>query len=988
MRIATFAAFIATFAVVTAQPLVENYDFSNGKEGWDQWTGTVAHTWDVVPGAGPEGRAALRVEATHSDNQVMVLTETDRLKPGTNYSFEVWWRFENVENARSANFRVIQRNKAGAWLSGTDLYPFRTEPKGGWLRKHYRLQMSEATASTTIGYWIKGLTGTVWAAGGVVVETPVGKRTFDSMYSYDPHQVKLGTVPLGRFKALQTAGSPFLKAADRWNRLLVDTAFAQEDLARAARAGLYTGGGTEQVKALSQRLAAVLTDLDQLQIRYGRLFDAEDEAGIAATFAPEADQVATSLGVLARDLKQFLRSHRPAPPPGFRIDIPSPPVDKRWWDARTGRPRTVFWNRWSTNVFRRLEEPLNLGDGHTLTAGHPKGMTAGVCDWSNFLEQWEGHRTAGARRSSLITHYSLHDKGYLAAEFVEAHNGNPDLYMWDESGKPAGPRTGLCHINWLNPEVRAHMTDVLTQMGQFFRDRHEFQFCVSCWESAGPYRNSTLGRNPSHGKHFQGFLKQRYATIEALNERWDSEHAGFSDLVPVPEIKAPVGTARGPLYLESRRWAQEAYVDYVKLIRDTLHAADPGKPVLGEHSGLLSRVFSPRISDSVDILGHHRRARTTMALQIYMNSLRRVTGKPTGLFENFWGCQEDHPSRIAEEKVMRAQLRRYLYRHAVWGTCTQTWWYSYTSAPYLLSYNGNWFNPVYDLTTFRYSAAGLPVEKAKVDRLQTWLLNSSITPARLLVVQPYASMLAQGADSAVWQDWQAWHAELFARNLRYEAFPDVWFEQGKVSLGAFDAVILPVATHLSPSFSEMLAIYLRKGGLVIASGPCGIYNELGQPDAALLKQLTPPCVPKMVNGDGAWRFELGATLGKFGWATSRLDQGKMVILPAGFREQTLDRAELCEQLKRTVARDVIASSDDVESLMRDLGDGRRLLCLLNRNPDATVQTGLRVRGAFGHVADVDIQPWYPVPAQVTNGTTLFDLTLAPGGTAYLLLAPE
>ena len=220
--------------------------------------------------------------------------------------------------------------------------------------------------------------------------------------------------------------------------------------------------------------------------------------------------------------------------------------------------------------------------------------------------------------------------------------------------------------------------------------------------------------------------------------------------------------------------------------------------------------------------GYHNRNPRTMAMMVYLASLERYTGRPTSLFENFWGCQEDHPRRLGDERAMRAQMRRYLHRHAVWGRAIQVWWYAYTSAPYLLTYNGNWFNPVYDLTTFRYSAAGFPVEKRKIDRFESLLLDSEIVPARAVLVRPYATMLAQGAGGASWREWLAWHEMMFARNLFYEALPETFFEADRAELADFDLVILPFASHLSDTFAGRLLAFLKRGG----TGGRGPRNDL------------------------------------------------------------------------------------------------------------------------------------------------------------------
>ncbi len=979
------------------EPLIPNLDLSRGTEGWHAWTGSTAHAWALDTTIGHDGKPSLRIEARNRGHEVMVMADTTRLQPGERYGVEVWWRTEQLSADAQVDLRMLYRDAAGKWLAGTDLHPYATRADGEWVLQRYRTTAPERTASASLGFWIREATGTIWVSGITIQPLPRGQRNFDSMLLYDPDQVELGAVPERGFRKLQAAGSPLLARAARWNRMLVELAFAQEELARAHRAWVYAGRPAEGFAEHERPLAELAAHLDRLQQTYGRLFVAGGEGELASDFDVAAGALEPAIHAARRKAGGLMGTVAlPFSADDRGLDVRRPEVAGPWWDPVRPGPRSLLWTRWSSPEHRELEEPLDLGEGQTLTNGHPAAMKAGVCDWSNYDAEAERLREAGARHLSLITHYGLHDKGYLGPEFVAAHP-DPDIYMWDAAGKPIGPPSGLCNPNWLNPAVRAHMVDVLTQMARYFRDHSEYRFYVTAWESAGPYCGGLrIGGNPSHQTAFREYLRARYGSVAALNARWQTQYASFEAIAPLPETPAAVGEPGSPLAIESQRWAQETYLDMIRLIRDTLHAVDPTKPVVGEQSGLLTRIISPRVFDSVDILGYHNRARTTMPVQVWMSSLQRYTRKPTALFENFWGCQEDHPRRMGEEQVMRAQLRRYLYRHAVWGRCLQTWWYSYTSAPYLTTYNCNWLNPVYDLTTLRYSAAGLPVEKAKVDALEELLLGSEIVPSRLLVVQPYATMLAQGPNSATWREWLGWHDLLFPRNLLYEALPDTWFADGTAKLSDFDLVVLPLATHLDRRFSRQLVEFLRAGGTCVAAGPCGLFDELGLADGALLAAALPGQTVTRASGpQEEWRYSYGAAAGAGGWVAAAVGKGRLLLLPASVNSLPEHGAALLSRIREIVtpAAEALATpgaSDEqprFELLLRRLPDGRHLLCALNADPDRASTGDIAVNGVFEHIADVDGSPPRLVRGRVEGGRTRFTTLLEAGGTAYYLLAP-
>jgi hypothetical protein len=978
------ALLLTSFALAQAPLVIPHLDFGQGKEGWTAWSGTTPHPWSVVPD-GHAGKPALRIDATSRAGDVMVMTATDVLQAGQRYLVAIWWRTENVGADAQVDFRTIFRDADGKWLSGDDHAARSAQTQDGWTLKRYRISVPVKTKSSTLGIWVRNTTGTIFVSDISVEPCAPVQRTFDSMLQYDPEQVPLGMAPLGNFRKLREAQSPFLPRARRWNDLMVRTAFVQENLSRARRLAGY-GAASAGLAAQEQAVARLLTDLDALQQAYGRLYDTGKAEELTTRFDPMAEALERSLDAAEAGLKQCLAAGKASVAGEAWTKLPTVNRNQPWWDAQTGRPRYMLWSRWSDPDFWEMEQPLDLGDGHTLTAGQPSAFKDGVATWDGYLTEWDRKRTAGATKSSLITHYSLHDKGYLAPEFAQQHDDDPDLRMWDQDGKPIGPTAGLTMLNWLNPTARAHMVDVLTQMATFFKARSEFQFIVTSWESAGPRAGDTrIGVNPTHLAAFQAYLTARYGTIADLNRRWGSQYASFAEIKPAPEPTLAPGDPGTPLQIESQRWAQEAYVDYITLITRTLNAADPTKPVLGEQSGLLSRILSPRIMDSVNIIGHHNRARTTMPAQLWISSLQRLHGTPSALFENFWGCQEDHPQRLAEEPVMRAQMRRYLYRHAVWGRCAQVWWYAYTSAPYLLSYNGNWFNPVYDLTTMRYSAAGFPVERAKVDRVEGAILGSQIVRSRIVLVQPYATMLAQGKSSDTLREWLRWHGLLYPRNLLYEVLPDEYFAAGKVKLSDFSVVILPFATHLDATFTRQLIAFAQSGGTIIASGPAGLYDELGQPNGALLQAAGLQATRATAEGD--WRYSYGAadkTDARF--VEVPLGKGRLVALKTSATGLTTETDTLTALIRRQAAPAAEAPGTTLELLVRELPDGRRLLCALNADPDQATTGQVSVAGSFSRVADVDQPNAARVPAQMKDGRTQFRISLDAGTTAYYVLA--
>ncbi len=986
---------IVTFSVLAlASPgnecLIDNLDLSQGQKGWNAIGGGGRHAWRLEASGGREGRPAFRVDAEMPQRRLILVTTTDRLKPDGRYLFEIWWRTKGVapDSWLDAYINCEDAKGNGLMAQGLPRKPDRVV--GEWTCCQYPIDIPANTAKVTLGVIINGTVGTIWF-GDMSLKPYAPQRTFDSMYDFDPFQVLANgraAVPLTNFNRLLAGKSPFLVRAKRWNELLVATAYWQEDFARARRAIYYRQGGDQMLQEHSEKLTNSLKALDQLQKTYGRLYVEHREADLPKLFDVEAEKLGRQIHDGSADLQKFV-TDKITPAAGSWFEVPKAPLDQPWWDAAKHCPRYILWNRWSEIGFHDMETPLNLGNCQTLYQGAPAKVVDGKADWSNYDAERSALQKVGMQRFSLITHYSMAAFGYLAPEFASRHANDKDLRMWNAEGKPAGNESGLTCLNWLNPAAKAHMVDILTQMATHFKDKPEHQFYVSSWECSGPYAAGVrIGLNPSHKTAFREYLKDRYRTIEALNAAWGAKYANFDAIEPAPKQDVPVGDGGSPLILESERWAQEAYVDYLSTITKTIRSVDPSKPVLGQHSGLLDCVINPRVVDSVDIIGYHFFARTTTAVQVWLSSLQRYTGRPTGLFENFWGAQEDHahPERMAEESVMRAQLRRYLFRHAAWGRCIQTWWAAYAGVPYVLCYNGYWFNVAYDLTTLRYCAAGLPVEKAKAERFGPLLLGSEIVPSRILIVQPYSTMLAQGPSSAAWQEWQDWHRLLFSRNLLYEVLPDTWLAEGRGRLSDFDVVILPVATHLDQRFSKQLTEYLRQGGMAIASGPAGLYDELGRADGSLFAAATPkPVVKRLNKPDESWNYDYGIPSTAKGGCETAVGQGKLILLPKCLAKSTDRKNDLIDLIRQRTVPNVEAPNTTLELLLRRVDGNRHLLCVINRDPDRAAKGDVFVRGDYSQVVDVDQTVPCAVPVHRDQQRTRFSTRLGPGETAYYLL---
>lgn len=148
----------------------------------------------------------------------------------------------------------------------------------------------------------------------------------------------------------------------------------------------------------------------------------------------------------------------------------------------------------------------------------------------------------------------------------------PEVIQVDKSGQriPIGIRGHRCLNNAL---YREKCTQIITKMVEHYREKS----CVSGYQI-----DNELEANhcccPICIQKFQEFVKQKYKTIERVNQAygnrvWSGEYTDFS------QIKPPFGpfqTWLNPSYmLDFNRYASQSTVEYVEFQRELIHSLDP-----------------------------------------------------------------------------------------------------------------------------------------------------------------------------------------------------------------------------------------------------------------------------------------------------------------------------------------------------------------------------------------------------------------------------
>jgi hypothetical protein len=371
-------------------------------------------------------------------------------------------------------------------------------------------------------------------------------------------------------------------------------------------------------------------------------------------------------------------------------------------------------------------------------------------------------------------------------------------------------------------------------------------------------------------------------------------------------------------------------------------------------------------------------------MNLYLNSLSRYNDNaPLAYLEDFWGTQQES-DRVGDERVQRRGLEKHVSRTFAWGRQLQMKWYAYTSGSYLHTYNGNWFNPRYDVLTMRYCAPALKVALDRMRHLDWVLTHSQIPQFRVAVWQPSVSMRVQKRRGLSLNEIISLHQLIYPAGFPYELVPEEYFADGRAELSDFDAVFVPCAEYLSEDHQQRLIDYVRDGGTLIAIEPPGVRDELTHDSGLLLREIY-----------GIDEVSFDVETAEWSWAASRCTDGPPAMAEAGEGRAYITRTTLLravgddpgggavlDLLDETVLRDAWSENARFEVLTRVTEEGDRYLFVFNPSTDERL-TDRVIAGDISEATDVSVEGGFPAPVTQEDGVSGIEISLGPGEMAVL-----
>ena len=960
--------------------LLPNQDFESEPLGWSLWPSSSASKVELDKTVVHQGKQALRVTALRSSDRAIVNTVTDNFEIDTIYRIGVWVR-RDASVPDSAISYCINLRGGEKMAIKQRAYPVKLEKQahGEWTRWSGLFCVPEGIQRWQFCLGVEHTVGRVWFDD---IEIEKLGKTGDlrpDVWTYLPMGVEIGDEPLRRFAKHKSGKDAVYKMAARYNALLMESALVEKELRDLERCRAYAG--REAPARLRAGFGAAEKSLNQAYLAYGQAFRSGRDADWQP-FSTAADKLERALESLRTDLRKQVEALRPDPAPAL--------PDKLGRQDRsvqaltpTGKMNRLLFGCWSPTQWAEFEKPFEL-EFHSSGPGEPKVHTETATDFSNITKACARIEEAGYSGTFGYLMFGIHDNMYAPKWFLDKHKSDPDLFKtsWDgQKGKSYGNRHSL---NYCHPAVREFIRQYLRKYAEFCRGEPRLLFYETSQEAYidfGTAKGRRMsGYGPSALKAFHDYLGRKYKTVQKLNQAWGARYERFDAIEPPPDAYVKREQRVTPLFAEFQAFRDDAYIGYLKLIYDSIKAGDPTKPVVARHSSLLSGINGARIFETCDVLSYHNRAPKMQLGNVYLNTINRYHHKGLGYMEDFWGVQQER-TRSANEVVQRRGLEKHIARVCIWGRTLQMKWYAYTGGMYLTTYNGNWFNPRYDVATMRYCAPAIAVAKRKMEALDWVLTHSEIAASRILVMQPSATMRNERPGTAAFSEIAALHELLFGSGLLYELAPEEYVEDGRCKLSEFDVVMLPRASWLSEDLQQKLGSFVLRGGLLVALGRPGEYDEIARPSGQLAQRLRDRSaqwaeVEQVWQGAGDKRLAL-VPCGKGRIAACESMAG-LAASP--------DRERLRQLVESAAPRAAWSQEGRFEVVLRIAEDGARYLFLLNPDVDRSAEDEVHVAKAVRAALDVSIAGGFPVPVNKAGDAWTMRMRLGPGECAVLYLS--
>ena len=176
----------------------------------------------------------------------------------------------------------------------------------------------------------------------------------------------------------------------------------------------------------------------------------------------------------------------------------------------------------------------------------------------------------------------------------------PDMIAIDQDGRPRGYGSRR-HYSFSHQGYREACATITAKLAQRYGDNPH----VQAWQTDNEYgcHDTALSWCQSAKENFRIWLKQRYGTIEALNEAWGTIFWSMAyrnfDEIELPNLTV---TEANPSHnMDFRRFATDEIVSFDKLQVDIIRAHSPNRPIAHNFMGDFNQFNARPVAANLDI---------------------------------------------------------------------------------------------------------------------------------------------------------------------------------------------------------------------------------------------------------------------------------------------------------------------------------------------------------------------------------------------------
>ncbi|MFQ6131538.1 MAG: beta-galactosidase [Armatimonadota bacterium] len=376
-----------------------------------------------------------------------------------------------------------------------------------------------------------------------------------------------------------------------------------------------------------------------------------------------------------------------------------------------------------------------------------------------------------------------------------------------------------------DPDYRRQQRERVRELVERYRPFEPWAYCIrdepSVTTSANPF-DFDLG--PICMAKFREWLKGQYESLEALNEQWETDFGDWDEVVPLTtdEMKARErqGSENYSSWCDHRTFMDITFAEAVDEFRRYVHEFDPDG-IAG-----LEGLQMPHAFGGYDLW-------RLSQVQDWMEPYD--IGNSREIFRSF---APDKPIVSTTFRADARKLSRKLWNLLLHGDRGTIVWHGRDTI--------DTGQPDLPLTQYAQDLSG-PF-KELTGGIGMLLINAErqTDPIAIHYSQPSIQvdwMLETRVDGATWirrfSSWEASHNEkAMVRNsvckaiedlgLQYEFIASPQIEQGELQAKGYRLLFLLRSLALSEKEAEAIRQFVQEGGIVVADGMCGLFDEHGR----------------------------------------------------------------------------------------------------------------------------------------------------------------